>query len=164
MKKYLVILTLIFSFVAVEQISAQRGQGGQGGMMGNRQRKEKIDAMKIGFLTNHLDLTTDEAKAFWPVYNKYEDELDQLIKNRRENILSDQTNFDSMSDAQLEKLVDSEIIFHQSELDIQKKYHPQFKKVLPMKKVAKLYRAEEEFKKKLLEMIREKRQERRDDK
>ncbi|MBP6427513.1 MAG: hypothetical protein KA430_08005, partial [Bacteroidia bacterium] len=65
------------------------------------------------------------------------------------------------SDSELEKLVDSEIIFHQNELDIQKKFHPQFKKVLPMQKVAKLYRAEEAFKKKLLEMIRERKQERR---
>jgi hypothetical protein len=116
--------------------------------------------MKIGFLTDYLDLTSDEAKVFWPVYNKYQDETDQLRKTRRKNILNDQPNFDSLSDAELEKIVDSEIAFRQNELDIQKKYHPQFKKVLPMNKVAKLYRAEEEFKKKLLEMIREKKQER----
>lgn len=159
MKKYTIILVIILNSITNNQLFAQRGNGG---MMGNRQRKEKIDAMKIGFLTDYLDLTSEEAKEFWPVYNKYQSEIDQLRKGRRDNLLNDQTNLDSMTDAELEKLVDSEIIFHQNELDIQKKYHPQFKKVLPMKKVAKLYRAEEEFKKKLLEMIRERRQERKD--
>ncbi len=156
MKKYTILLLIFFSTITIGQLSAQR----QGGGMGNRQNKEKVDAMKIGFLTDYLDLSSEEAKVFWPVYNKYQDETDQLRKTRRKNILNDQPNFDSLSDAELEKIVDSEIAFRQSELDIQKKYHPQFKKVLPMNKVAKLYRAEEEFKKKLLEMIREKKQER----
>ena len=156
MKKYTIILLVIFSTVFIENTSAQR----QGGGMGNRQNKEKVDAMKIGFLTDYLDLTSEEAKVFWPVYNKYQDETDQLRKTRRKNILNDKSNFDSLSDAELEKIVDSEIIFRQSELDIQKKYHPQFKRVLPMNKVAKLYRAEEDFKRKLLEMIRERKQER----
>jgi len=157
MKKYSVVLLILISIIFIGQANAQRGGGG---MMGDRPNKEKVDAMKIGFLTDYLDLTSEEAKSFWPVYNKYQDEIDQLRKSRRQNIMNDQSNFDSMSDAELEKTVDSEIAFRQSELDIQKKYHPQFKKVLPMKKVAKLYRAEEEFKKKLLEMIRERKQER----
>ena len=129
--------------------------------MENRPRKEKVEAMKIGFITDYLDLSSEEAKEFWPVYNKYQDEMEVLRRGRRQNILNDQTDLNSMSDSELEKLVDSEIIFHQNELDIQKKFHPQFKKVLPMQKVAKLYRAEEAFKKKLLEMIRERKQERR---
>ena len=129
--------------------------------MENRPRKEKVEAMKIGFITDYLDLSSEEAKEFWPVYNKYQDEMEVLRKGRRQNILNDQTDLNSMSDSELEKLVDSEIIFHQNELDIQKKFHPQFKKVLTKKKVAKLYRAEEAFKKKLLEMIRERKQERR---
>ena len=154
MKKYSSAI-IILCLTLVSSVSfAQRGPG-------SGQRKEKVEAMKIGFITDYLDLTSEEAKVFWPVYNKYQEEMEQLRKTRRNNFLSDQANYDSMSDAELEKIVDSEIAFHQSELDIQKKYHPQFKKVLPMRKVAKLYRAEEEFKKKLLEMIREKRQERR---
>ncbi len=136
---------------------AQRGNGGQ--RPERRPMREKVDAMKIGYLTNYLDLTSEEAKNFWPVYNKFQDELEQLRHDRKANLLNDQLDFASMSDAELEKMVDGEIAFHQSELDIQKKYHPQFKRILPMKKVAKLYRAEEEFKKRLLEMIREKRRE-----
>ena len=156
MKKYSLILILLCSTLFAGQTFAQKGEG----RFGNRPAKEKVEAMKIGFITDYLDLTSEEAKVFWPVYNKYQDEMEQLRKSRRQNILNDRADYETMTDAELEKLVDSEITFHQNELDIQKKYHPQFKKVLPMRKVAKLYRAEEEFKKKLLDMIREKRQER----
>ncbi len=152
MKKYLLIALIIIG-ITKDSYSQRGGFRGQE----RRPMREKVDAMKIGYLTNFLDLTTEEAKNFWPVYNKYQDELNQLRKSRRDNLMKGQVAIDSMSDAELEKIVDGELAFHQSEIDIQKKYHPQFKKVLPMKKVAKLYRAEEEFKKQLLQMIRDKR-------
>jgi hypothetical protein len=70
-------------------------------------------------------------------------------------------DMDSMSDAEIEKTVDSEIAFRQAELDIIKKYHPQFKKVLPIRKVGRLYRAEEEFKRELLRKLQDKKDDRR---
>jgi hypothetical protein len=120
--------------------------------------REKVESMKVGFLTERLNLTSEEAKVFWPVYNKYEDDLEMLRKSRRENLMNAKKNFDEMSDRDIEKAVDNEIAFRQSELDLLKKYHPQFKQVLPIKKIAKLYRAEEDFKRKLLDMIQEKRE------
>ena len=122
--------------------------------------KERVEAMKIGFLTERLDLTPEDAKTFWPVYNLYAGELEKLRKGRRENILNARDNFDEMSDADLEKTVDNEIIFRQNELEILKKYHPQFKKILPIRKVAKLYKAEEDFKRKLLDIIQDRRDDR----
>ncbi|QQR95672.1 MAG: hypothetical protein IPJ93_02755 [Bacteroidota bacterium] len=62
-----------------------------------------------------------------------------------------------MSDKEVEKVVDDEIVFRQSELDIIKKYHAQFKQVLPIKKVARLYQAEEDFKKELLRQLKDRR-------
>ena len=127
-----------------------------------RPAKERVDAMKIGFLTDRLNLTPEEAKTFWPVYNMYSDDLEKLRKGRRENIINTRENFDDMSDADLEKSVDNEIIFRQNELEILKKYHPQFKKILPIRKVAKLYKSEEDFKRKLLDLIQDRREDRRD--
>ena len=126
-----------------------------------RPAKERVDAMKIGFLTERLNLTSEEAKTFWPVYNMYSDELEKLRKSRRENILNTKENLDDLSDVELEKNVDNEINFRQNELEIIKKYHPQFKKVLPIKKVAKLYKSEDDFKRRLLEMIQGRKEDRR---
>ncbi len=132
-------------------------QPGPGGPPPEGKKRERIEAMKIGFITDQLQLTPTEAQAFWPVYNQYQDELEKLRKSRKENLLNARANFDELSDSDVEKLVDNEIAFRQSELDLVKKYNPQFKKVLPMKKVGKLYRAEEEFKRELLNKLQDKR-------
>ena len=151
MKKSLIVLFLCLAL----QVSAQQRQ--QGGDRPQRPNREQVETMKIGFITQRLNLESEEAKVFWPVYTKYQDELEALRKTRREN-LGNPKNFDSLSEKEIEKAVDSELTFRQSELDLLKKYHSQFKQVLPIKKVAMLYRAEEDFKRELLDRLKENRQ------
>ncbi|MBI4931725.1 MAG: hypothetical protein HY841_13225 [Bacteroidetes bacterium] len=116
-------------------------------------KKEKVEAMRIGFLTQKLDLTPDEAQKFWPVYNEFQKKREEIHKKRREEIKNAKENIDSLSDKQIEALVDGEMAFRQKNLDLEKEYHAKFKSVLPIKKVAKLYRAEDMFARHLLEQI-----------
>jgi molecular chaperone DnaK (HSP70) len=118
-------------------------------------KKQQIDAWKVSFITKRLNLTPAEAKVFWPIYNQYETELETLRKNHRNARQAMKDDFSAMSDKEIEKMVDAEIAFKQNEIDILKKYHAQFKQVLPMKKVAKLYKAEEDFKKEILKRYRQ---------
>lgn len=152
MKNYLIVFLICYSTI----LFAQQPPPGEGPP---RPARERVEAMKVGFLTQRLNLTAEEAKVFWPVYNKYQDELEVLRKSRRENLVNAKMNFDEMPEKDVEKAVDSELGFRQHELDLLKKYHVQFKQVLPIKKVAKLYRAEEDFKRELLDRIKENRQE-----
>jgi hypothetical protein len=145
------ILLLFLSLFATALFAQPPGEEHQ------RPPRERVEAMKVGFLTQRLNLSSDEAKVFWPVYTKYQDELEVLRKSRRENLANTKMNFDEMSEKDVEKAVDSELGFRQNELDLLKKYHGQFKQVLPIKKVAKLYRAEEDFKRELLDRIKENR-------
>ncbi|MGI8893298.1 MAG: hypothetical protein ACR2GN_07530 [Bacteroidia bacterium] len=117
------------------------------------ERKEKIEALKVAFITKELNLTTEEAKSFWPVYNKFEEEMHTLRKSRRSERREMKAEIENMGDKEAEQFVNNEIAFRQNELDIIKKYHPQFKQVLPVKKVALLIRAEEDFKRELLRKI-----------
>jgi len=125
---------------------------------GLEERKENIEAMKIAFLTKRLNLTPDEAKVFWPVYNQFTGEL-KKVREARPGKMHDGNSIDQLNDKEAEKMVDEMLMSRQMELDILKKYHAQFKQVLPVRKVAHLYRAEEEFKKELIERIRERREE-----
>src|SRR5690349_1590865 len=70
---------------------------------GNPAIREQIATLKIGFITQKLNLTPEEAKVFWPVYNQYDEELEQLRKSRRDNLLNAKMNFDEMSNAEVEK-------------------------------------------------------------
>ena len=148
----IIIITVLLTYTAGAQNNPQKPRSG-----GDGPRKEQLESMKIGFITEKVNLTPEEAQVFWPVYNKYSDELKSIRKDRRENLMNARDNFDSMSDAEIEKAVDMEIAARSAEAEILKKYNPQFKKILPIRKVAKLYKAEEEFKRKLVEMIRERR-------
>jgi len=158
MKKFLILVIIFSTNYVFAQQHPPGGGGGGGGNHPQRPSREEVETMKIGFLTQRLDLEPDEAKVFWPVYNKYQGELEILRKSRRENLGNARANFDEMTEKEVEKAVDSELGFRQSELDLLKKYHGQFKQVLHIKKVAKLYKAEEDFKRELLDKIKENRQ------
>lgn len=122
-----------------------------------KERRDKIESMKVAFLTQRLNISSDEAKVFWPVYNQMSDELFQLREKRRTEIRQLRDDDANLTDKDYERMFDSDLVFRQAELDILKKYQPQLKKVLPLKKLAKLPRAEEDFKHELLERMKENR-------
>jgi hypothetical protein len=114
------------------------------------EQKEKIEALKVSFLTEKMNLTPEEAQKFWPVYNKYKEERKALKQDMREN-KGEKPDFNTMSDQDLNNMMEQKFVREQKELDLKKKYLAEFKKVLPVKKVALLYQAEDEFKKHLLQ-------------
>lgn len=116
-------------------------------------KKGKVESMRIGFLTQKLDLTPEEAQKFWPVHNEFKKKREELHKINKEEKKKVKEDNDELSDKQIETMVDDEMVFRQKNLDLEKEYHSKFKSVLPIKKVAKLYRAEEQFSHHLLEQI-----------
>ena len=122
------------------------------------QRKEEIKAMKIGFITQKLQLTTDEAAKFWPVYNEFHAKMEKLHEERKANHKKFKKGIDSLSNAEIEKLTDQELAFEERELALKKEYHTKFKAVLPIKKVALLYQSEHEFRREILKKAREQHQ------
>jgi len=120
----------------------------------NQENREKIEAMKVSFITEKLSLTTDEAQKFWPVYNKYKAEMKDLRKAKKAAYGDAKPNFDTMNEKEIAAMMEQKFINDQKALDLKKKYHEEFKKVLPVKKVAQLYAAEEQFKRELLKQMK----------
>ena len=139
-------MTIVLAICVIAK--AQPGPGGG-------DKKEKIEAIKIGYLTKQLELTADEAKVFWPIYNQYDAEMEVIRKGRLTELMNAKINFESMSDADVSKTIDNEFNSQQQELNIKKKYNEEFKKVLPVKKVAKFWVAEQKFKLYLLEQLKQ---------
>lgn len=132
---FTLLFTLILSVSSVAQIKKDSAS-----------RKENIESMKIAFITQKLELTPQEAQQFWPVYNQYNEKTKELKKKRRQENREARSNFDELSDKEVEQLINNDLATRQKELDLQKEYNEKFKAVLPIKKVAKLYAAEEQFK------------------
>ncbi len=119
--------------------------------------RDKIETMKIGFITKKLDLSSDEAQKFWPVYNKFTDDVKKLRANTKERIMDDMNELYTMTDAEAEKTLQEMINFKINEAELTKKYALEFKKILPVKKVVLLYKAENDFKRELLKKLRQQR-------
>jgi len=137
------------SFNAIAQEDHHKGD-----RQGNRH--EKMEAQKIAFLTKELELTPDEAKVFWPVYNEYDAKRMEMRKSFR-NDKMDKDEFAKLTEKEAVQLLDNQIIEAQKLLDLRKEYHAKFKAVLPAVKVLKLYDTEREFQKMLIDRIKQNR-------
>jgi len=122
-----------------------------------RPRGEEIESLKIAFFTKKLDLSPEDAKVFWPIYNDMQAEQNALRKERFQKMISFRkvTEIDNLTDAQIQSLITSEFDFRQRDLNIEKKYYNKFKAVLPIKIIGKYYRAQEAFKRELLNRFKD---------
>jgi site-specific DNA-adenine methylase len=120
----------------------------------NKKMREQIEAEKIAFISSEVELTADEAKLFWPIYNKYEAEI-KVVRKQRRTYFEELKNEDNLSGDRAYELM--ELIFksEQTEGKIRSTYLNKFSSVLGKKKAALVFISEEKFKHKLLDRLRE---------
>lgn len=106
---------------------------------------ERIEALKIGFITEKLSLTPAEAQQFWPVYNAYMEEKKKLRKEMVMMRMEARMNAEDLSDKELREMADNYVQFKRQDAELATKYHESFANSLPPRKLLKFYRAEEEF-------------------
>ena len=122
----------------------------------NESKNDKVEAMKIAFLTNKLNLTAKEAQLFWPLYNEYNQKMDVLRRAKKSEYDEIKSKNSTPTDKEIESYMEEVFLTKQKELDLQKEYYNKYVKILPVKKVAQLYQAENQFKKELLRIIKDK--------
>lgn len=114
-------------------------------------KQDKVEALKVSFITQKVNLTTQEAQSFWPVYNEYTDKIKFARRNFR-RAYNDVPDF--KTDAEAESYLNAELKLKQTELDLHKEYYEKFKKLIGAKKTGLLRKAEEEFKKEIIKTIK----------
>jgi len=105
---------------------------------------EKIKAIQIQYLSQKLSLTPEEAQKFWPVYNNYTHEVEQLIAERHQKRDLEKTASDNADDA-ARKNMDKELKYEKRMLDIKSRYSAEFQRVLPGRKAGMVFKSEREF-------------------
>jgi len=116
--------------------------------------REKLTEQRIEFIKKKLALTVEEEKKFMPIYTNYMDEFEALRKENKESENLEKTDLTFKTDEECEKAISEMINAKEKELALIKKYNEEFKKVLPIKKVAMLYKAEHEFKREIIRKLR----------
>ncbi len=104
---------------------------------------KRIENMKIGYITKSLNLTTEEAQKFWPIYNEYNNTQKNIRKQLHQ--LRKLKPFEK-SESEVKKTLEKTLDLKQQLLDVEKKYLKKFLEVISAKKVGALYHAEREFK------------------
>jgi len=90
----------------------------------NNPEAKKIQAMEVAYLTKELNLSPEEAQKFWPVFNKYREDV--------RGVMQDRSNTD-----QLER--------QQRVLDLRKKYRSDFSRILTMDRANQVFSSEDQF-------------------
>ena len=119
-------------------------------------RGEKVKALKIAFITEQLDLSSDEASQFWPIYNKYEEKINDIRKKERKEIIHVlRNNFETITDAEANVLIDKSISFREQQRTFETQMINELRIAISPKKVIQLKRVEDAFKRELLERFKE---------
>ena len=143
-------ITLLIAFATVTRAQPGRNQ------MGER-AQEKIEAYKIAFFTEKLQLTPEESKAFWPLFNQFENDR-EVLRNKFD---LEGKRLELMSDKEVENAVMQHIEMEEKMVGLRRDYIRRFMEVLPVRKVAMLQRIDTEFKRMLLEEVKKRREARR---
>ena len=103
---------------------------------------EKIRADKKLFIAENMQLTETEAEAFWPVYERYQDEQ-FLLRARTDKLIKDYADaYERMTDDTARRLLDESLTIQSLDLKVRQAYLAEFRKVLPEVKVVRYYQME----------------------
>ena len=119
-----------------------------------RGRLNQLENAKIGYLTNKLALTQEQAQQFWPLYNEFSDKRRDLNRRLRQLRAADPA---TLSDQQLTANLNQSLTLRQQEVDLEKDYLARFQRVITPRQAAQLYLAERQFTREVLQRVAEKR-------
>jgi len=126
-------------------------------LVAQRPAQERIKTLKVAFITERLALTSDEAQQFWPVYNQHDESLQKLRRKERQRFGSQLPYLDDLSDDEASKLLTEFRTLQAEKHNLEQTFIQDLGKVLPAKKIVLLLKAEEDFKKRLLQQVRKRR-------
>lgn len=117
-----------------------------------------FQGMKMNFIRDNLELTSEEAIGFWPIFHEYEREKKEIMSNIIDGGPGKGPHFiDKHSDEQVDSMISRKLVEEQELIILKIEYYEKMKEVLPVKKVAHYYKLDDDFRRRLVERMRGKR-------
>jgi Spy/CpxP family protein refolding chaperone len=145
----IVVLMLLANVTFAQKGNNKKNHDGKNHSLMKPEGFEKLKALKIGFITEKLKLSSEQATNFWPVYNEFDAKRMELRLEARDKIQA------APDDAS--KRLDEIEALRKKEFILESDYSARFRKVLTPQQALDLYKVEIEFR----EMLLRERQERR---
>jgi len=144
----------IFAFCGYSQTAVSVQVQREDGRQATRQR---VQAHRVAYFTERMELTPAEAEKFWPLYNTYRNERDRLISEtirlttvRKEEGQRSEFDISNLSDAEARRLVNNKT----RELELERKFHQDLARMFSPQRVLAFYDAERSFQRELMNTTR----------
>lgn len=118
------------------------------------EKNDKIQTMKVAFITEKIMLTPKEAQVFWPVYNECQEKKDKINLERRTTREYYNQHAATMTDKEAGDILNKLVSLEQQDVNLFVEYNNKYKQLLPVKKVMDLYIAENQFKAWIISRLR----------
>lgn len=117
----------------------------------HRERYERVQAAKIGFITEKVSLSEEEAQKFWPIYNDYQQNRGKIYHEIRKRIRTGKSA--GISSEEKSKLLDETMALKEQELALQKNFKTKILTIISIDQYLDLVSAEKEFNTILMERL-----------
>lgn len=97
------------------------------------QKRIILDQKKLVVMDN-MSFTEEEAKSFWPIYDKHQETLFQINQRAAKLIIAYAAVYQTLTDDQAVKILDEYFAMRQERLDTMKSFSEDLEKVLTGKK------------------------------
>jgi len=133
---------ILLATVLTLAVSASPGRAGDAAKANLDILVDTIRANRKALVAANLTLTDEEAARFWPLYDRYQDDL-KPVQDRAVKVIEDYiASFNNISDDKAMKLADDWLSAEGDRVKVRRTYLDQFAKVIPGRKVVRFYQIE----------------------
>ncbi len=119
--------------------------------------RDRIKTLKVAFITEQVDLTSEEAQQFWPIYNEHEEVMENIRRKERAGIHANIARAQDLSNEESNDLLNNLLALQFDKQQAEQEFLSKLRTVIPAKKVLLLVKAEEDFKKQMIQQFRKRR-------
>ena len=105
--------------------------------------KRNVQKESKKLIEQNLELTNQQAKVFWPIYEEYDAALLEVTNERLKNISDYMLNYKDLDDAKAESLLRKALELDQKKINIQTEYYNKLISVLPPTVVGKFFQLDQ---------------------
>jgi hypothetical protein len=116
--------------------------------------RDRIKTLKVAFITERVGLTSQEAQQFWPIYNAHEETLENIRRKERRELRSRISLAQDLTDSESSTLLNNLMALQKEKHNAEQDFITKIRTVISAKKTLLLIKAEEDFKKRLLQQYR----------
>ncbi|MCV6629022.1 MAG: hypothetical protein OIF50_04085 [Flavobacteriaceae bacterium] len=117
--------------------------------------KDKVKVLMVAHITAELDLSKKEAEEFWPIYNTYTENIDKTKDKNLRKLYAKFWQDEKLTESEAEKIIQETLKTEKKRFELKEKLVKDLKQILPNKKIALLFKAQETFKRKLFRKYRD---------